>query len=61
MRGVSVVVDEYAPVPIAFTAATRNVYNVPLASPVTVAVVTVDTPSANVDHVVPPSLENCTV
>jgi len=50
----------YAPVPIAFTAATRNTYVVPLVSPVTVALVAVDVPSANVFHVEPPLLENCT-
>jgi hypothetical protein len=37
-------------VPIEFTAATRKVYEEPLASPVTVAVVPADTPSGNVVH-----------
>jgi hypothetical protein len=49
----------YAPVPIPFTAATRNVYAVPLVNPVTVALVAVDVPaSLNVAHVVPLLLDN---
>jgi hypothetical protein len=49
----------YAPVPTAFTAATRKTYAVPLVSPVTVALVAVDVASANVVHVLPLSLETC--
>jgi hypothetical protein len=51
---------EYAPVPTPFTAATRNVYAVPLVSPVTVAEVAVDVPSENVVHVEPLFDEYCT-
>jgi hypothetical protein len=50
----------YAPVPTAFTAATRKTYAVPLVRPVTVALVAADVPSENVVHVDPLSLENCT-
>lgn len=46
--------------PIPLTPATRKVYAVLLVSPVTVAVVAVDVPSANVVHVVPLLLLNCT-
>jgi hypothetical protein len=49
-----------APVPIPFTAATRNVYAVPLVSPVIVALVAVDVPSLNVVQDDPLLLENCT-
>ena len=45
--------DEYEPVPRALVAATLNRYAVPLVSPVTVADVDVDVPSANVVHVEP--------
>ena len=40
--------------PAAFVADTRNVYAVPLVRPVTVADVTVDVASVNVDHDEPP-------
>ena len=50
----------YSPVPTALTAATRKTYPVPLVSPVTVALVAADVPSANVVHVDPLLLENCT-
>jgi hypothetical protein len=40
-------------VPAEFTALTRNEYVVPLVRLVTVAVVAVETPSTNVDHVEP--------
>ena len=49
--------DEYAPVPALLTAATLNTYDEPLVKPVTVAVVVVDVPSANVDQVEPESDE----
>jgi hypothetical protein len=49
-RGVLVTAVEYAPVPAAFTAATRKSYAVPFTSPVTTAVVPVDVPSANGTH-----------
>jgi hypothetical protein len=58
--GVPLAVLLYAPVPAELTAATRNTYAVPLVRPVTVALVAVDVPSANVLHVEPESLENCT-
>ena len=46
MRGVTAAdTVEVAPVPAALTAATLNVYGVPLVNPVTVALVAVDTPS----------------
>ena len=48
-------------VPAVFTALTRNEYVTALVSPVTVAEVAVDTPSANVDHVDPLFEENSTV
>ena len=44
------------PVPAALTAATRNVYLVPLVRPVTVAEVAGETPSATVVQVAPASL-----
>ena len=44
---------EYEPVPRLFEAATRNTYAVPFVSPVTVADVDVDVPSANVVHDAP--------
>jgi hypothetical protein len=50
----------YDPVPISLTAATRNTYAVPFVRPVTVALFAADVPSANVFHVAPPLLENCT-
>ena len=50
----------YAPVPKAFTAATRNTYAVPLVSPVMVALVAVDAAAAeNVDQVAPLFELNC--
>ena len=54
---VALTVAEGVPVPAAFTAATLNVYVVPVLSPVTVADVAVEVPSANVVHVVPLSDE----
>jgi hypothetical protein len=45
---------EYDPVPAAFIAATLNTYAVPFASPVTVALIALDVPSAKVVQVVPP-------
>jgi hypothetical protein len=51
---------EYAPVPTAFTAATRKMYAVPLVSPVTVAEVASDVLSLNVVQVEPLFDEYCT-
>jgi len=51
-------VVEYDPCPAAFTPATRNTYEVPLVRSVTVALVDVDVPSANVAHVDPLFDEN---
>nr|WP_246573818.1 hypothetical protein [Kineosporia corallincola] len=48
--GVAETVEEYAPVPAEFFAATWNVYALPFVSPVTVAASVVDVPSANVDQ-----------
>jgi len=48
-------------VPPEFTALTRNEYVTPFVSPVTVADVAVETPSANVDHVDPLFDENSTM
>ena len=45
--------DEYDPVPTEFTAATRKMYAVLLVSPVTVALVEVLVPSANIVQVDP--------
>ena len=54
MNGVTEVdAMEYAPVPALFTAATRNTYDVPLVSPVTVADVDVETESVNKVQFVP--------
>jgi hypothetical protein len=50
----------YAPVPTLLIAATRKTYAVPFVSPVTVALVAVDVPSAKVVHVEPLLLENST-
>lgn len=50
----------YAPVPMAFTAATRNTYAVPLVRPVTVAEAVEEIASANVVHVEPLSSDHCT-
>ena len=44
---------EVAPVPIPLVALTRNVYAMPLVKPVTVALVAVEVPTANVAHVTP--------
>ena len=44
---------DVAPVPTALVALTRNVYDVPLVKPVTVALAVVDVPSANVAHDTP--------
>jgi hypothetical protein len=52
---------EYAPCPMPFTAATRNVYAVPLVRPVTVALVAADVPSLKFAQDEPPLLEYCTV
>jgi hypothetical protein len=60
VRGVADTVAENTPWPAALTAATRNEYSVPFARPVTVADVTAEAPSANVDHDEPPSDENST-
>ena len=49
------------PAPTWFVADTLNTYDVPLVSPVTVVLVTVETPSANVVHVEPLSDDRCTV
>ena len=49
--------DEYALVPTPLTAATLNVYEVPLVRPVTVALVADEAVCAKVDHEVPPLLE----
>ena len=49
--------EEYALVPIVFTAATLNTYANPFVKPVTVTEVEVDTPSENVVKVEPLSLE----
>jgi hypothetical protein len=43
------------PVPTSVTADTRNRYEVPLTSPVMVAVAVGDVPSASTFHVLPPS------
>jgi hypothetical protein len=51
----------YVPTAAPLTAATLKTYAVPLVSPVTVADVVVDVPSANVVHVVPESLLYCTL
>jgi hypothetical protein len=51
---------DHAPCPTPFTAATRNVYAVPLVRPVTAADVLVEVPSLNVAHVEPLLLEYCT-
>jgi hypothetical protein len=48
-------------VPTPFTAATRNVYAVPLVSPVTITLVAVDAARVKVVHVDPLLLEYCTV
>ena len=48
------------PEPELFKAETLNMYHVPLVRLVTVALVAVDVPSANVDHVLPELLEYCT-
>jgi len=45
-------VSDGVPAPNALIAVTRNTYAVPLVSPVTVAVVPVETPSLNVFHAV---------
>ena len=50
---------DVAPVPAVFVALTRNVYDVPFAKPVTVALVVVDVPSANTVHA-PPAGKNST-
>ncbi len=55
--GVALTVADQAPVPAALNAATRNRWLTPLVRPVTVAAVEVDTPSAKVVQVAPPSLE----
>lgn len=46
-------VDDAVPTPAAFFAVTRKMYPLPLMSPVTVAVVALDTESLKVIHVVP--------
>jgi hypothetical protein len=43
--------DEYEPCPAAFTAATWNVYAVPLVSPVTFTEVSVEAVRVKVEHV----------
>lgn len=48
---------EYGPSPMAFFASTLNVYEVPAERPVTVVDAVADTPSVNVSHVEPLSLE----
>jgi hypothetical protein len=48
-------------VPTAFVANTRNVYAVPLVSPVTVALVAVDADRENVAQLLPLFDEYCTV
>ena len=53
VRGVTDPDVAVAPVPIVFTALTRNVYAVPFTKPVTVALAAVDVPSANVAHEIP--------
>ena len=47
--------------PTAFSALTRNVCVTPFASPVTMAVNAVDTPSSKVDQTLPLSAENSTM
>jgi hypothetical protein len=54
-------VAEGVPVPATFTAETRNMYVVPALSPVTVADVVVEVPSAKAVHVEPLSEEYSTV
>jgi hypothetical protein len=49
------------PFPELLAAKTLKIYGVPFARPVTVAVVLVDVPSANVDQLVPELLEYCTM
>ena len=51
MFGITEIDVDHAPVPTTFIAATRNQYVVPVDSPLTVALVAVDVPSPNVDHV----------
>ena len=53
--------SETVPVPAALTALTRNLYEIPAVNPVTVADVEVETPSENVVHVEPASLEYSTM
>ena len=48
---------EYVLVPTSLTAATLNVYEVPLVRPVTVAEVAAEAAWVKVDHDVPPLLE----
>jgi len=60
-RGVAVTLVENAPWPIAFRAATRKLYVVPLDSPVIEEVVAVDGLCENVVHVDPPFALNCIV
>ena len=58
---IAFVTSDHAPVPAAFTAATLNVYPVPLVSPVTVAAVAVEAFRLNGIHVVPLFVEYSTV
>jgi hypothetical protein len=48
------------PVPCELVADTRNTYDAPVVSPVTVALVTVEVPSAKVDQLAPLLLEYST-
>jgi hypothetical protein len=60
--GVTLLLAEvYVPTAAPLTAATLKTYAVSLVSPVTVADVVVDVPSANVVQVVPESLLYCTL
>ena len=53
--------DDALPLPELLAAETLKIYGVPFVRPVTVAVVLVDVPSANVDQLVPELLEYCTM
>jgi hypothetical protein len=57
-HGTAVAVLDAPPTPIEFAALTRKEWVTPFVSPVTEAVVSVEMPSANVDHVSVPSILN---
>ena len=60
VRGITAVeAADTEPVPTLLVALTRNVYEVPLVKPVTVALADVDVPSANIEYA-PPLLNSTT-